>query len=331
MVDLNMYKASPIIITIPVFNDWESLNILIARIDQVLHEENLNADIFILNDSSTIAYDGILEVFDTRAISQIYMLNLKRNLGHQRAISVGLAFIEANVECKAIVIMDSDGEDDPRDIPKLIYKCREEKDEKIIFARRYQRSESMLFRFFYQVYKHAFKLLTGQYIDMGNFSIIPSVSLPRVVIVSEIWNHYAAGILKARIPFTSIPCKRSYRIAGKSKMNFVSLVMHGLSAISIYGDIIGTKALIAAIMLMLFSILIIAVVYIVRIAVPDWAPYIAGISFIIFLQLATISFSFIFLILNGKNNFVFLPTRDFHYFVLGVKKLNSIDYIKNQH
>ncbi|GJD23288.1 hypothetical protein RIVM261_082440 [Rivularia sp. IAM M-261] len=329
MVDFNLYRASPIIITIPVFNDWESLNILIAKIDQVLHDENLDADIFILNDSSTIAYHGILEVFETKAISQIYMLNLKRNLGHQRAISVGLAFIEANVECEAIVVMDSDGEDDPRDIPKLIYKCSEEKYEKIVFARRTQRSESVLFRLFYQMYKYAFKLLTGQYIDMGNFSIVPFISLQRIVIVSEIWNHYAAGILKARIPFTSIPCKRSYRIAGKSKMNFVSLVMHGLSAISIYGDIIGTKALIAAIMLMLLSILIIAVVYIVRIAVPDWAPYVAGISFIIFLQLATISFSFIFLILNGKNNFVFLPKRDFHYFILDVKQLNAIDYINS--
>ncbi|TWH39759.1 glycosyltransferase [Dulcicalothrix desertica] len=326
-----MHRASPIIIIIPVFNDWECLNILIAKIDQVLHEENIDVDIYILNDCSTIAYHEIFDLCETKAINQIYMLDLKRNLGHQRAISIGLAFLEANVKCKAIVVMDSDGEDDPRDIPKLIYKCMEEKYEKIVFARRTQRSESVLFRLFYQMYKYAFKLLTGQYIDMGNFSIVPFISLQRIVIVSEIWNHYAAGILKARIPFTSIPCKRSCRIAGKSKMNFVSLVMHGLSAISIYGDIIGTKALIAAVMLMLLSILIIAIVYIVRIAVPDWAPYIAGISFIIFLQLATISFSFIFLILNGKNNFVFLPTRDFHYFVLGVKKLNSIDYIKNQH
>ncbi|MEA5597534.1 glycosyltransferase [Rivularia sp. UHCC 0363] len=313
-----------IIILIPVFNDWDSLDILSKSIDKVFNHERLKCEILVVDDASTIAahHDFMSETLNN--IKKVNCLKLKRNVGHQRAITIGLAYIEANICCQAVVVMDGDGEDDPKDILKLIYKCKEEKYEKIIFARRTQRSESMLFRFFYQMYKYTFKLLTDQYIDMGNFSIIPFLTLSRVVIVSEIWNHYAAGILKARIPFTSIPCKRSYRIVGKSKMNFVSLVMHGLSAISIYGDIIGTKALILSIILMLFSVLIIAVVYIVRVAVPGWAPYIAGLSFIIFLQLATISFSFIFLTLNGKNNFVFLPKRDFHYFVLDVKEIYAI-------
>ncbi len=312
-----MYSYS-IIIVIPVFNDWESLSILVIKIDEILYSQKINADIYLLNDGSTISFQGILKISDTKAINQIYILDLTRNLGHQRAIAVGLAYIEANIDCQAIVVMDSDGEDDPRDIPKLVSKCSEEKFSKIVFARRTQRSETLLFRLFYKIYKSLFILLTGEQIEMGNFSIIPFDSLRRIVVVSEIWNHYAAGILKARIPFVTVPCKRSSRITGRSKMNFVSLIMHGLSAISIYGDVIGVKALLLAILLMLLSMIIIIVVYIVRVAVPNWAPYVAGLSFIIFLQLITISFSFIFLILNGRNNFVFLPKRDFHYFILKI-------------
>ncbi|PMB12364.1 glycosyl transferase [Fischerella thermalis CCMEE 5282] len=325
-----MYSSS-IIIAVPVFNDWESLSILLKRIDEVLDIENINAEILILNDGSTLSYQNIFKKLEPKTINQVSILDLKRNLGHQRAIAIGLAYIESKVECQAVVVMDSDGEDDPKDIPKLVYKCREENYSKIVFARRTQRSETWLFKVFYKIYKYLFKLLTGEYIEMGNFSIIPFESLRRIVVVSEIWNHYAAGILKARIPFTTVPCKRSSRITGQSKMNFVSLVMHGLSAISIYGDVIGTKALLVAILLMLLSVVIVTIIYMVRIAVPNWAPYIAGLSFIIFLQLITISFSFIFLILNGRNNFVFMPKRDFNYFILNFqiifsKKANIDNY-----
>ncbi|WP_219725283.1 glycosyltransferase, partial [Fischerella thermalis] len=261
-----MYSSS-IIIAVPVFNDWESLSILLKRIDEVLDIENINAEILILNDGSTLSYQNIFKKLEPKTINQVSILDLKRNLGHQRAIAIGLAYIESKVECQAVVVMDSDGEDDPKDIPKLVYKCREENYSKIVFARRTQRSETWLFKVFYKIYKYLFKLLTGEYIEMGNFSIIPFESLRRIVVVSEIWNHYAAGILKARIPFTTVPCKRSSRITGQSKMNFVSLVMHGLSAISIYGDVIGTKALLVAILLMLLSVVIVTIIYMVRIAV----------------------------------------------------------------
>ncbi|PLZ34369.1 hypothetical protein CBP10_05975 [Fischerella thermalis WC558] len=158
-----MYSSS-IIIAVPVFNDWESLSILLKRIDEVLDIENINAEILILNDGSTLSYQNIFKKLEPKTINQVSILDLKRNLGHQRAIAIGLAYIESKVECQAVVVMDSDGEDDPKDIPKLVYKCREENYSKIVFARRTQRSETWLFKVFYKIYKYLFKLLTGEYI-----------------------------------------------------------------------------------------------------------------------------------------------------------------------
>lgn len=174
-----MYSSS-IIIAVPVFNDWESLSILLNRIDEVLDIENINAEILILNDGSTLSYHNFFKKLEPKNINQVSILDLKRNLGHQRAIAIGLAYIESKVECQAVVVMDSDGEDDPKDIPKLVYKCREENYSKIVFARRTQRSETWLFKVFYKIYKYLFKLLTGEYIEMGNFSIIPFESLRRI-------------------------------------------------------------------------------------------------------------------------------------------------------
>ena len=165
----------------------------------------------------------------------------------------------------------------------------------------------------------------GQEIRIGNFSIIPHQLLKRIVVVSEIWNHYSSGILKARIPHQYIPTDRSNRMAGSSRMNYVQLVVHGLSAISIYGDVIGVRALMATLMLALISVVLIIIAIVIRsttdLAIPGWATYVIGLSFIILLQSFTISFSFVFLILNGRNNYSFLPQRDYQYFVLDVQRV----------
>ena len=108
-------------------------------------------------------------------------------------------------------------------------------------------------------------------------------------------------------------------------MNYVQLCVHGLSAISIYGDVIGVRALMATVMLALVSVILIVIAIVVRsatdLAIPGWATYVIGLSFIILLQSITISFSFVFLILNGRNNYSFLPQRDYHYFVLDVRRV----------
>ena len=108
-------------------------------------------------------------------------------------------------------------------------------------------------------------------------------------------------------------------------MNYIQLVIHGLSAISIYGDVIGVRALMATLLLSLVSLVLILTAIVVRsvtdLAIPGWATYVTGLSFIILLQSITISFSFVFLILNGRNNYSFLPQRDYQYFVLDVQRV----------
>ena len=108
-------------------------------------------------------------------------------------------------------------------------------------------------------------------------------------------------------------------------MNYVQLVIHGLSAISIYGDVIGVRALMATLIMAVISVVLIIIAIVVRsmtdLAIPGWATYVVGLSFIILLQSVTISFSFVFLILNGRNNYSFLPLRDYQYFILDVQRV----------
>lgn len=321
----NETENQSISIMIPVFNDWKALELLLIYIDECLDEKNVKVDVLVVDDGSNVPIYQDFITSKLNAIQKIEILELRRNVGHQRAIAIGLAYIEANISCKAVVVMDGDGEDEPRDIIRLIEKCQTKGYEKVVFARRSKRSESLLFKLFYIIYKRLYKLLTGHDIRVGNFSIIPYKILGRLVVVSEIWNHYAVGLLRAKVPYAEISSKRGTRLAGKPKMNFVSLITHGLSAISVYGDVVGVRLLVATGTVILFTLIAITVVLIIRfatnLAIPGWTSYIVTLFCIIFMQAVMLSLFFSFIILSGRDNLSFLPKREYHYFIMGIRRV----------
>jgi hypothetical protein len=103
-------------------------------------------------------------------------------------------------------------------------------------------------------------------VRVGNFSVITARQLRALVVAPELWNHYAAAVFRIRAPFTTIPVPRALRHAGRSKMNFVALMIHGLSAMSLYSDIIGTRLLIVVEALTICNALTIVSLLAVRIA-----------------------------------------------------------------
>jgi glycosyltransferase involved in cell wall biosynthesis len=317
---------APFIILIPVYNDWSALEMLLGALDTALLASNLTAEILVVDDGSASTYkDEGMPEWAFKAIRSVEILELARNLGHQRAITIGLAYIEDNKRCQAVVVMDGDGEDDPKDVPRLIQAYREEDRSKVVFALRAKRSESLAFRVCYSLYRASYFMLSGSKVRFGNFSIIPYPLLRRLVVVSEIWNHYAAGVLKAKIPYKEIPTNRSRRLLGRSRMSFVSLVMHGLGAISVHGDVAGVRALIATVLLIAVSLIAISIVVVIRattdLAIPGWASTLTASFFIILMQAVMVALLFAFMVLNSRSSSGFLPRRDYVYFVSSTRKI----------
>ena len=76
---------------IPVFNDWDSLNILLEQIDQKISSFGDIFDVVVLNDCSTIKHS--IKNKNFIKINLIKILNLKKNLGSQRALAIGLKYL----------------------------------------------------------------------------------------------------------------------------------------------------------------------------------------------------------------------------------------------
>src|SRR5436309_6983825 len=189
-----------LMILMPVYNDWGALSILLPSLDRELNVEGLKAEVLMVDDGSTITVPSNLGQNSFTAIKSVDILTLRRNLGHQRAIAVGLSYIEANRPCHAVVVMDCDGEDDPRDVPRLIRECLANEGQKIIFAARTRRAETLAFRFFYRLYRLIHFLLTGVKVRVGNFSVIPWPVLKRLVAVLVDRNRYAGASYKPSTP-----------------------------------------------------------------------------------------------------------------------------------
>jgi glycosyltransferase involved in cell wall biosynthesis len=288
----------------PIYNDWDSFAVLIQEINKL--KQNLctyNFFVIAVNDGST---EDLPEDFDYKNIP-VTVLNLKINIGHQRAIAVGLQYIYNEVsDYDFVVVMDSDGEDKPQDIKELINKAQQEKEKKIIFAQRKKRQESTFFKVGYFFYKYLFYFLTGQKISFGNFSVIPSKLLSKVVHQNNIWNHYSGGIIQSKIPFEKVLLDRGKRYKGVSKMNFNSLIIHGLSSIAVYFDFLSLRILRYS--LYGIGICFVSVLFILyqkiftENAIPGWASSLILIISGIILQLFSVTLIVLLLQLSSRKN-----------------------------
>ncbi|MBD3243889.1 MAG: glycosyltransferase [Chitinivibrionales bacterium] len=313
-------------ILIPVFNDWDSLRELLVQIDEVRFDDcGGPIDILIVDDCSTTPPPDECLHYEFCAIRHVHILTLCRNQGHQRAIAVGLCFLRQQCNCEYVAVMDGDGEDDPHGIPVLIREAKSVSNSAVVFARRAHRHEGALFKLLYLFYKGLHRALVGKSMAVGNFSVIPAKLLPSVVVISEIWNHYAAGIRHARTPYIEVLLSRAKRLAGHSRMGLVNLITHGLSSIAVYSEVVGTRVILGIISLLSILVALLLTVVAVRLftdlAVPGWATYTSGLLIILMSQLVLIGMIFSMITLSNRNSASFLPIRDYHHFVANFRRV----------
>ena len=188
----------------PVFRDWDVARILCQQIDQEIAQlHDVDVGILLVDDGSPVPMQG-WSPFEPQHISRVDVLLLQRNLGHQRAIAMGLCMVKNEIQCDAVLVMDADGEDRPQDVVRLL-NCFRENPECVVFAGRQRRYESLVFRTGYKSYQLLHRVLTGMSVREGNFSIMPRSALDRLITMSELWNHYAGAIFKAKLKTSGFP------------------------------------------------------------------------------------------------------------------------------
>ena len=319
-------RKHSVVVLMPVYQDWPSASIVCRQLDDLLslHPE-LAVQVLLVDDGSPDGIEGWLP-FETRALTEVSVLHLHSNLGHQRAICAGLCYIHQTLSCDFILVMDADGEDRPQDAVELIQMALG-RPNPVLFAERRKRFVGAVFRLGYTAFRLAHRILTGVSVRVGNFSILRFSALSRLVVMPELWNHYAGAVFKSRLRFDTVPMDRGDRIAGHPQMNVPSLVTHGLAGIATFQETVATRVLIFNALGLIFLLAAVGVAIAIRMfttpGIPGWATSTTGFVVVSALQLLVLSFNLAFSLISNRNRMLFLPVRDYGIFVNKVVLLSQ--------
>lgn len=215
------------------------------------------------------------------------VIKLKRNVGHQRAIAIGLGYAnEVLANARRVVVMDSDGEDVPSTIRDLL-AALERDDVDVAVAQRKSRVETLKFRTFYAIYKFIFGMLTGRRISFGNFMALKPSAVQRLSAMQELWTHVAACVLGSKLRLAVCPLDRGARYAGRSKMNFVGLTLHGFKALMVFAEDVLVRVGLMCVLVSALSVLAAVTAVGLKLfgyATPGWLSMALGVLFLVFLQ-----------------------------------------------
>lgn len=310
------------------YDDWPSLQALVPLLDQALAGVVGTVRVVVVDDGSpTPAPADLLAGQVYKVVERVEVVTLIRNLGNQRALSVGTGWVATNIGSDWMAVMDCDHEDRPEVLPEMLEAARANSG-RIIFAARTQRSDGWMFKAFYAVYKHLYKLLTGMPISIGNFSVVPGRLVKRLAGVWEIGLHFPAGIMKARLPYASIGAARGKRLFGKSHMNVVNLVVHGFSGLAVHAEAVAVRVVLAALALSGGILLYLAEVlfekFFTDIPLLGWTSQIIAVSAGIVFQAFMSGLLLLFLVIHNRAQRPMIPLHDHEALVMEVTRLHPI-------
>jgi hypothetical protein len=278
-MSFNQYS---LIVVTPVYEDAEAS----GRLFKELVAQFKNDVLVVAVDDGSVKQPLNIKSLEQNGLNGV-VLKLRRNVGHQRAIAIGMGYVAERIDAdQRVVVMDSDGEDLPSTIPDLI-RPLVSADIDVVVAQRKSRVETFRFKAFYVIYKWIFGLMTGRPISFGNFMAMKPMAIKRLVSMQELPIHVAAAVLASKLRTAICPLHRGPRYAGQSKMNFVGLVLHGFKGLMVFAEDVLVRVGIACAVIASLSVLgVVAAIMLklVGFSTPGWFSVALGILVLMLLQ-----------------------------------------------
>ncbi len=238
---------------IPVYNDWESLKILLKKIDfEIENFQDCKFKLYIVNDASNLERP---KNFNLKNFENFKIFNMINNKGHARCNAFGLRYLSKNINKENfdnLIVMDSDGEDRPEEIKKLISKSLEDQSKSVV-AKRIKRSEGFFFQSLYKIHKIITLIFTGKNINFGNYSCLLKKDIILLAGKKSLWSSFSGTLKKYLISYNEVESERGLRYFGPSKMSLFNLLIHSFSIIAVFKKEVFLRSLIFLILLIILA------------------------------------------------------------------------------
>ncbi len=266
----------------PVYNEQENLFAFVKEVLGSLESLHLprGYEFILVNDGST---DGSGELLD-RCVREhpgmVTAIHLARNFGMESAIMAGLE--EARGD--AVIILDSDGQDDPAAFRAFLEKWREGYD--VVYAVRASRKEGLVRRFLFWGFYRVIGWLANINLpaDASNFALMDRSVAEALRALPE-RNRFLRG-LRAWVGFKQcgVPVARRARQKGKTRLGLRGQWKLAMNAIFAFSYVPLFVFRIAGLLTLLFSAgLILWALYFKLIAgleLRAWASQLIATSFL---------------------------------------------------
>ena len=215
-----MYKQS-LSVVVPIYNDEEVIAELLRRLTEIVPAITREYEIILVDDGSR---DRSWEIMcqERAQREHLRIARLSRNFGQQNAIAAGLSLTTKDL----IVLMDSDLQDKPEDIPVLIDALLADPQATMAIAQWEERKDSRMKIAVSRLFQHVSNSIT-------DIHTMPRLGIFRVMkksVVDELRNFPERTATAVSLlyfigsRYVAVPLKRDARFAGRSGYNLSKML-----------------------------------------------------------------------------------------------------------
>lgn len=258
-----MKYTNSLSVVVPIYNDREVITELLRRLTTVVEELVQNYEIILVDDGSRDDSWTVMNE-ERKRYAHVRIARLSRNFGQQNAIAAGLSLTTKEL----IVLMDSDLQDRPEDIPVLIDALLADKEATMAIAQWEERKDSRFKIAVSRLFQHVSNRIT-------DIHTMPRLGIFRVMkksVVDELRNFPERTATAVSLlyfighKYVAVPLKRDARFAGKSGYNLrkmlaltfariFSFSMVPIRIVTYLGALLCVGSMIAAIALIIYKLM----------------------------------------------------------------------------
>ena len=255
------YQQS-ISVVVPIYNDEEVIAELHRRLRPVMEQITADYELILVDDGSRDhSWQKMLEVRQEN--EHVRAVRLSRNFGQQSAIAAGLSLTGKEL----IVLMDSDLQDRPEDIPVLINALLADKQATMAIAQWEERKDSRMklavSRLFQRVSNRITEIHTMP--RLGIFRVMKKSVVDELKKFPEKTATTVSLLYYIGSKYVAVPLKRDARFAGKSGYNLrkmlaltfariFSFSMFPIRIVTYLGALLCIGSMIAALALVIYKL-----------------------------------------------------------------------------
>lgn len=270
---------------VPIFEEEEAFPLFQERLRPVLDGLGQAYEVVAVDDGSRDGTPLVLERARQRW-PELRVIRLRRNCGHQAALTAGLAHCLGEV----IVTIDADLQDPPETIPDLVAAAVTE-DVDVVYAVRGDRSsDSILKRWTASAYYRLMRRAAGNHVpsDAGDFRLMSRAVVDDLNSLPERHRVYRLLIPWLGYSSTVVSYRRDSRAAGTSKYPVSKMTRLAFDSVTSFTAMplrIATWAGMAGSVVCVLAVLAAVVAQIVGATVPGWTSVFVAVFFLAAVQL----------------------------------------------